>query len=87
MGILSKQSKASISNIGIQVDNKLELDKSRVANKLNGFFTTIASTLVNRLPIGSGKYSDCVSFYAKKGVKQNAFKLDLVSEENTAKVL
>ena len=78
---MTMQSKASISNIGIQVYNKLELDKSKVANKFNGFFTTIASTLVASC---CGKYSDCVS-YAIKGVKQNGLNIHLVSEEHTAK--
>ena len=64
-------------------------DKATVAEAFNHFFVTVASTLVNKLPTGLGRYGmDFVNdFYRKKNVKQNSFDLSQVSEEKVQKLL
>ena len=59
-------------------------DKVKVAEQFNNFFTTVASSLVNKLPQGTGKlgYVHVSSFYQGKGVTPNAFCLKEVNVDN-----
>ena len=61
----------------------------KVAEKLNSFFSTIASSLVEKLPICSGKFgkSYVKNYYQKLGVRKDSFALSLVSEEKVLKYL
>ena len=64
-------------------------DKASVAEIFIQFFVTVASTLVDKLPKGLGKYGmDFVhDFYHKKTVKQNGFSLAKVDEEKVLTTL
>ncbi len=69
------KSKCSVSNVGLNIDGKIEFDKNKVANKFNSFFSLIANSLVDKLPRPKGNYGiDFVKrFYSKQGVLPNSF--------------
>ena len=85
----SRKSKSSASNIGLEVDDQIIFDKSKVADKFNKFVTTVPSNLVKSLPAGTGKY--CIDqvekFNTSKGVSEDSFELDPVCEEQVHKLL
>ena len=64
-------------------------DKLKVAEQFNMFFTTVASSLVNKLPQGTGKFGDdhVSSFYQGKDVIPNAFCLKEVNVDNINQIL
>ena len=64
-------------------------DKLKVAEQFNMFFTTVASSLVNKLPQGTGKFGDdhVSSFYQGKDVSPNAFCLKEVNVDNINQIL
>ena len=70
-------------NINIISDNTLITDKLEVANHFNTFFTTIASTLVTKLPPQSGKYGKehINAYYNNLGVRKDDFKLAKVTTD------
>ena len=87
VGIPSKKAKTSNSNISLEINGNIEFDKKVVSNEFNGFFTTIASNLVQKLPTSTQKFSDCINFYFQKGIKPNSFKLSVVDEDQVLKLL
>ena len=64
-------------------------DKLKVAEQFNMFFITVASSLVNKLPQGTGKFGDdhVSSFYQGKDVIPNAFCLKEVNVDNINQIL
>ena len=48
LGYSSKKKESS--NVVLEIDGETCLDPKKVANCFNGFFTTVASKLVNKLP-------------------------------------
>ena len=82
MGCSTKSHKKS-SNIGLVIDNNICFDKFKVANHFNNFFTTIAQSLVDKLPAGSGRYgpSHVEQYYRLKGVIKNMFRLNSVHRD------
>ena len=80
----SSRSKCNSKNIGLKIDNEMCFDKVKVAEQFNNFFTTVASSLVNKLPQGTGTFGDAhvSSFYQGKGVTPNAFCLKEVNVDN-----
>ena len=80
----SSRSKCNSKNIGLKIDNEMCFDKVKVAEQFNNFFTTVASSLVNKLPQGTGTFGDAhvSSFYQGKGVTPNAFCLNEVNVDN-----
>ena len=66
----------------------LNFDKTTVATHFNTFFTTIASTLVDKLPQCSGKFGfDYVkNFCQRLNVDENKFVLNMVTYEQVHKV-
>ena len=85
----SNKVKTKSSNIGLNINDQVCFDKKTVTNTFNQFFTTIASNLLNKLPVSKNIYTfDHIrEFYSKKGVKSNNFKLSIVSEETVIKIL
>ena len=79
----SQKLKTKFANINIKTDEALVTDKLEVANYLNRFFTSIATTLVNKLPLHSGRYGveHITAFYNNLGVCKEEFKLSLVTNE------
>ncbi len=71
--------------IGLNLDNSDEIcfDNVKVADHFNGFFTSIASKLVNLLPPPLGLFNlDKVrDFYSDQGVTTDSFQLKPVDEE------
>ena len=45
----SKKVKTSTSTLGLKIDNEVSFDKATCAQKLNEFYTTVASKLVEKL--------------------------------------
>ena len=88
LGTLSK-CKTKTSTIGLNINNKISFDQSTVANKFNNFFTTIASTLVNQLPQGLGKYglTHIKQYYCSFNITPNGFHLFQVTEDSVLKHL
>ncbi|KAJ3587836.1 hypothetical protein NHX12_011431 [Muraenolepis orangiensis] len=76
--------KTKITNLNIKLNGSLISEKRNVANCLNGFFTTIASTLVDKLPSHSGLYSEqhMNAFYRTLGVVKDSFKISPVTAED-----
>lgn len=69
-------------NKTLNIGDTVTSDKLKVANCFNRFFTTIADTLVNKLPTFTGVFgeSHVKSFYQRMGVQVNAFSFAEVSE-------
>jgi len=84
----SSNCKTKSNSIGLKIDGNLCFDKSTVAEHFNHFFTTIASTLVNILPAGSGRYGlDFITdFYRSRNVSENVFQLNSVTYDQVYKV-
>lgn len=51
----SKKGKASSVSIGLNIDGEVCFDKGVVGEKFNSFYTTVASKLVEKLPINVNK--------------------------------
>ena len=70
-----KKGSAKSSSIDLEVGGEVCFDRPgyTVAETFNKFFVNVASSLMNKLPAGSGRYGlDFVSnFYTKLNVKQN----------------
>jgi len=88
LGIQAKGG-SSTTNIGLQIGNELCFDKAKVADTFNSFFTTVASTLVSKLPAPSGIFNETKvkNYYVDKGVVEDTFKLSSVSEDEVFKLL
>ena len=84
-----KNNSSSCQSIGLNIDGVLCFDKLNVAETFNKFYTTVASSLVSKLPRPSFKYGkDFVAkFYSAKGVKVNNCSFSLVSENKVLKYL
>ncbi len=80
---LGYSNKGSESNIVLKIDKEICSDNVKIANYINSFYTTVASSLVKKLPTATGVYSTSSEkfqdFYKSKGVKQNSFVLQPVS--------
>ena len=85
----SSKAKSKSASIGLKVDNNICFDNKTVANKFNEFFTTIASTLIDKLPPGSGNFgsSHFRNFYKKLGIAPNKFGFAVCTEEQVRKAL
>ena len=57
--------KNNTNNISLNIENKLCSDKQKVAEYFNYYFTSIASSLVEKLPPCSGRFGDAhvIDFY------------------------
>ncbi len=64
-------------------------NKMKATEQFNNVFTTVASSLVNKLPQGTGKFGDdhVSSFYQGKDVIPNAFCLKEVNVDNINQIL
>ncbi len=83
------KSKCSVSKVGLDIDSKIEFDKNKVANQFNSFFSLIANSLVDMLPLSNGCYGiDFVKrLYSKQGVLPNCFSFAKVSVNQITKML
>ena len=89
MGAPSKSSGASSTSIGLIIDEEICFDKPKVAKKFNDFFTTIASTLVAKLPQSTGIFNEqhVKDHYKTKNVVENSLNLTVVSEDQVLKII
>ena len=73
------------SNVVLNIDGKPCFNSSTIANYINSFYTTVASTLVKKLPPSFGKFdidSETIQdYYKQMGVANNGFKLSPVSSD------
>lgn len=85
----SNRVKTKSLNLNLDIGGKVISDKSEVANNLNNFFTTIANTLVKKLPSQLGLYDSVFlqSFYQGKGALADSFSLVKVSNDKILKML
>ncbi len=69
------KSKCSVSKVGLDIDGKIEFDKNKVANQFNSFFSLIANSLVDTLPLSNGRYGLIFvkRLYSKQGCYQTVF--------------
>ena len=76
-------------SIGLMLNDVLTFDKLSVAEHFNYFFTSIAANLVDKLPVGSGRFgwSYITKFYSDFNVTPNGFGLSNVTEEKVCKLL
>ena len=81
--------KSSAKCIGLLSEDKLTFDKKAVANISNTFFTTVAASLIGKLPdITSGNDGNFVyKYYQDKGAKKRYFKFSPIREEDILKSL
>ena len=81
--------KSSVKCIGLFFEDKLIFDKKTVANIFNTFFTTVAASLVGKLPNITDGYArnSVYKYYQDKGAELNSFKFSLVGEEDILKSL
>ena len=75
----------SQSRIVLDIDDEICYNSNTVANYINGFYTTIANTLVSKLPASLGNFDvesdNFLNYYKKLGVTPNAFQLSPVSSD------
>ena len=85
----SSKTKSSASNIGLNINDEIIFDKSKVAHQFNTFFTTVASNLVQKLSVATGRFGSLIveQFYVDKGVSPNSFSLNPVTIDNVYKML
>ena len=67
------------SSISLMIENEVWFDKRKVAEYCNEYFTSIASSLVEKLPLCSGRFGDAhiIDCHHKQNVSDNI--LDPVS--------
>jgi hypothetical protein len=89
LGAPSKSLGASSTSVGLIIDEEICFDKSKVAKKFNDFFTTIASTLVAKLPQSTGIFNEqhVKDYYKTKNVVDNSLNLTVVSEDQVLKII
>ena len=79
------------SKVVLNVDGQPCFNSTTVANYINSFYTTVASSLVSKLPPSLGKFgmdSNTVqAYYDQLGVKDKGFKLSPVSSDFILKEL
>ena len=77
--------KKESSNVVLEIDGETCFDPKKVANCFNGFFTTVASNLVDKLPSSFNLFhtesSTFQNFYKGKNVKDDEFMLIPVNED------
>ena len=75
LGMPLKKVKTSSSTLGLKIDNEVCFDKTTCAEKFNGFYTTVALKLVEKLPKSLNKFGKKFvdNFYRSKGVKPNSY--------------
>jgi len=75
----------SQSRIVLDIDGELCYNSNTVANYINYFYTTIADTLVSKLPTSLGNFAveseNFLNFYKELGVTPDAFQLSPVSSD------
>jgi hypothetical protein len=70
------------SKIGLKIGDEICFDKQKVAEKFNSFFTTVASTLVEKLPPRPNIFGETfINNFYKHKVAENEFGLSAVNEE------
>ena len=71
------------------IDDEMCFDKRQIACHFNQYFTTIAASLVSKLPGASDKYGKAFvnSFYRNKNVSPGAFEISFVSEDKVRECL
>ena len=83
LGYISKKKESS--NVVLEIDGETCFDPKKVANCFNGFFTTVASNLVDKLPSSLNLFhtesSTFQNFYKGKNVKDDEFMLIPVNED------
>ena len=90
MGMPSKSVKTASSKIGLLIDDEICFEEEKNAIEFNKFFTSIASTLVNKLPTSKGLFNSefVKKFYCeKKGIVSDKFRLNVVSEDEICKIV
>ena len=67
----------------LDIDGETCFDSNKVANYMNEFYTSVASTLVNKLPSATNEFSTesdiFKNYYKSKNVTSESFKLSLDS--------
>jgi hypothetical protein len=89
MGAPSKKQTSSASNIGLTIDNEICFEKTKVAEKFNDFFTSVASALVMKLPLSTGFYrgQHTIDFYKDRNAKPDNFTFSAVDEESILNIV
>lgn len=85
----SKTTRTKETNLGLNIEGEVTFDKERVGQAFNTYFTSIASSLVSKLPSCTGIFGKefVTDYYQSKGVVQNTFRLSPVGEESVLKLL
>ena len=73
----------------MKINDEICFDPLKIAEKFNSFFSTTASSLVEKLPNCSGKFGKIYEkdYYQKLGVRKDSFAFSLVSEDKVLKYL
>ena len=85
----SSKSKSKSQNIGLKIDSNITFDKSKVSETFNSYFSTIASSLLNKLPTGTNRFGlhHVNQFYNSLNVSNFSFTFQPVSEDQVLKIL
>ena len=71
------------NKVVLDIDGETCFDSNKVANYINEFYTSVASTLVNKLPSATNKFSTesdvFKNYYKSKNVTSESFKVSPVS--------
>ena len=73
----------------LKIDDKVSFDGRTIAEKINSFYTTVASKLVQKLQKGVNQFEKqfIEFFYRLKGVKPNDYSFSIVSKSNQIKCI
>ena len=85
----SSKGKTTPKCISLNIENKLCFDNQKAAEYFNDYFTSIASSLVEKLPPCSGRFGDAriIDFYQNQNVSHNMFGLVSVTVDQVSSIL
>ena len=85
----SSKLKTNSKNVGLKIGNEICFDKFKVAEKFNNFYSTVASSLLTKLPTGSGKYGfdHGKQYYSNANGSNVSFMFQPVTDENVFNIL
>ena len=85
----SSKGKTSPKSISLNIENKLCFDKQKAVEYFNDYFTSIASSLVEKFTPCSGPFGDAyvINVYQNQNVSHNMFGLVSVTMDQVSSIL
>ena len=83
------KNKISSNNISLKIKDEICFDKLKVAERFNSYFSTIAASLVNKLPTCTGRFGldHIKQFYNQLNISKSSFSFQHITEDFVHKTL